>query len=67
MLTNDPYPQYWEKCKALGADYFLDKSTEYEKVTRILKRWTREFSLNLLLRTVEAVLIIVTLISMQWR
>jgi DNA-binding NarL/FixJ family response regulator len=27
MLTNHPYPQYREKCQALGADYFFDKVT----------------------------------------
>ena len=32
MLTNYPYPQYREKCKALGADYFFDKVTEIEKI-----------------------------------
>ncbi|MHB8090225.1 MAG: hypothetical protein ACYDH8_01250 [Syntrophales bacterium] len=32
MLTNYPYPQYWEKCQALGADYFFDKVTEIEKI-----------------------------------
>jgi DNA-binding NarL/FixJ family response regulator len=32
MLTNYPYPQYREKCQALGAEYFFDKVTEIEKV-----------------------------------
>jgi hypothetical protein len=32
MLTNYPYPQYREKCQALGADYFFDKVTEIEKI-----------------------------------
>jgi DNA-binding NarL/FixJ family response regulator len=32
MLTNYPYPQYREKCRALGADYFFDKVTEIEKI-----------------------------------
>jgi len=36
MLTNYPYPQYRRKCKALGADFFFDKSTEFEKVTEVL-------------------------------
>ncbi len=38
MFTNYPYPQYRKKCKALGADYFLDKSSEFEKMTRILRK-----------------------------
>jgi len=32
MLTNYPYPQYREKCRVLGADYFFDKVTEIEKI-----------------------------------
>jgi DNA-binding NarL/FixJ family response regulator len=32
MLTNYPYPQYREKCRALNADYFFDKVTEIEKI-----------------------------------
>ena len=37
MLTNYPYPQYRKKCMDLGADFFFDKSTEFEKVTEVLK------------------------------
>lgn len=32
MLTNYPYPQYREKCMALGADFFFDKVTDIEKL-----------------------------------
>jgi DNA-binding NarL/FixJ family response regulator len=38
MLTNYPYPQYRDKCRALGADYFFDKVTEIEKVYETFKR-----------------------------
>ncbi len=38
MLTNYPYPQYREKCHALGADYFFDKVTEIEKVYDTFKQ-----------------------------
>jgi DNA-binding NarL/FixJ family response regulator len=38
MLTNYPYPQYREKCQALGADYFFDKVTEIEKLCDTFKR-----------------------------
>jgi len=38
VLTNYPYPQYREKCKALGAEYFFDKSTEFEKVPEVLEQ-----------------------------
>jgi len=36
MLTNYPYPQYRKKCEELGADYFIDKVTEIEKIPDIL-------------------------------
>jgi DNA-binding NarL/FixJ family response regulator len=38
MLTNYPYPQYREKCQALGADYFFDKVTEIEKMYDTFKQ-----------------------------
>jgi len=38
MLTNYPYPQYREKCRTLGADYFFDKVTEIEKVLDTFKQ-----------------------------
>ena len=38
MLTNYPYPQYQKKCMDLGADFFFDKSSEFEKVTEVLKK-----------------------------
>ncbi len=37
MLTNYSDPQYREICANLGADHFLDKSTEFEKIPTILK------------------------------
>ena len=37
MLTNYPFPQYREKCMKAGADFFLDKSTEFQKIGEILK------------------------------
>ena len=38
MLTNHSYPQYREKCQALGADYFFDKVTEIEKLYDTFKQ-----------------------------
>lgn len=38
MLTNYPYPQYRKKCMEAGADFFFEKSTEFEKVTEVLKK-----------------------------
>ena len=37
ILTNSPYPQYRKKCMEEGASFFLDKSTEFEKVSEILR------------------------------
>ena len=38
VLTNYPYPQYREECLDAGADYFLYKATEFNKVGEILGR-----------------------------
>lgn len=35
MLTNYPYDQYREKCLSLGADSFLSKSDDFEKIPGI--------------------------------
>ena len=38
MLTNYSYPEYREKCRALGADYFFDKVIEIQKVNDTFKQ-----------------------------
>lgn len=38
VLTNYPYPQYRRKCIDAGADFFFDKSTEFDKVIEVLKQ-----------------------------
>jgi CheY-like chemotaxis protein len=38
MLTNYPFEQYRRECTEAGADYFLNKSTEFEKINAILAR-----------------------------
>ena len=38
ILTNYPYPQYRRTCMAAGADYFFDKSSEFQKVVEVLKQ-----------------------------
>jgi DNA-binding NarL/FixJ family response regulator len=43
ILTNHPYPQYREKCMALGADYFLDKTRDFDKLTEIFKSLLERF------------------------
>jgi DNA-binding NarL/FixJ family response regulator len=42
MLTNYPYPQYRQASMAAGADFFFDKSTEFERVTDVLRELMRE-------------------------
>ena len=37
ILTNYPYPQYKKECTEAGADYFLNKSTEFNKIAKVLK------------------------------
>jgi len=36
ICTNYPYPQYREECLTAGADFFLDKTTEFSKIPAIL-------------------------------
>jgi DNA-binding NarL/FixJ family response regulator len=38
MLTNFATDQYRARCRQLGADYFFDKSSEFEKITEALHR-----------------------------
>ena len=44
VLTNYPYPQYRRKCIDAGADFFFDKSTEFEKITEVLMRFSQNKS-----------------------
>ena len=36
VCTNYPYQQYRKECLAAGANYFLDKSMEFDKIPMIL-------------------------------
>jgi len=38
ILTNYPYPQYKKKYLEAGADYFFDKSTEFEKLVDLIRQ-----------------------------
>ena len=38
VLTNFPNPQYQRACLSLGARHFLDKTTEFNQITRLLVR-----------------------------
>ncbi len=44
VLTNYPYPQYRKKCLDMGAEYFLDKVTEIDKIPGIFKNMTAKAS-----------------------
>ena len=44
ICTNYPYPQYREECFAAGANYFLDKSAEFERIPEILRELTNKAS-----------------------
>jgi DNA-binding NarL/FixJ family response regulator len=42
IFTNYPYPQYREKCKTLGADYFFDKVKDVEKLYKTFVRLMKD-------------------------
>jgi DNA-binding NarL/FixJ family response regulator len=42
ICTNFPYQQYREECIAAGANFFLDKSAEFEKIPGILRELSEE-------------------------
>jgi len=38
ILTNYPYPEYRQKCLQAGADFFLDKSAEFDQIPALVER-----------------------------
>ena len=36
ILTNYSFPQYRSRCLAMGADYFLNKSEDFEKTSLVI-------------------------------
>jgi DNA-binding NarL/FixJ family response regulator len=42
MLTNYPYPQYEHRCIDAGADFFFDKSREFELAVQAIERLASE-------------------------
>ena len=42
VCTNYGYPQYRRRCRELGANYFLEKATEFEKIPRVLRKIMKE-------------------------
>jgi DNA-binding NarL/FixJ family response regulator len=41
ILTNYPYPGYQQKCLQAGADFFLDKSTEFDQIPKLFEQFKR--------------------------
>ncbi len=41
VLTNYPYPAYRQRCLQAGADFFLDKSTEFDQIPGLFERLER--------------------------
>ena len=41
ILTNYPYPAYRQKCLQVGADFFLDKSTEFDQIPALFEQFKR--------------------------
>ncbi len=46
MLTNYPNSQYKEICMELGADYFLDKSTDFEQIIKLMHSMHSKMSIS---------------------
>ncbi len=44
IFTNYPYPQYRKRCMDVGADFFFDKSTEFDKLIDTVKYLTHDCS-----------------------
>lgn len=42
ILTNYPYPGYRQKCLDAGADFFLDKSTEFDQIPKLFERFKQD-------------------------
>lgn len=42
MFTNYPYPQYRIKCLKAGADFFFDKSVDFEQLVHVLNTLVQE-------------------------
>ena len=38
IFTNYPYPEYRQRCYDLGADYFYDKSTEFNQMVETVRK-----------------------------
>lgn len=43
IVTNSASPPYWKKCREAGADFFLDKSTEFSNLKEIIRGLLGQF------------------------
>jgi len=46
ILTNYPYSEYRQKCLQAGADFFLDKSAEFEQISVLLEQLKQDEGAN---------------------
>lgn len=44
VLAAFPYPQHRQKCLEAGAEYFLDKATEFDQIAKVLEGLVGEAS-----------------------
>ena len=42
ILTNYPYSGYRQKCLQAGADFFLDKSTEFDQIPKLFEQYEQD-------------------------
>ncbi|MCX6253831.1 MAG: response regulator transcription factor [Bacteroidia bacterium] len=42
ILTNYPYPQYKKRCFEAGADYFLSKTEDFEKINILINNMLQD-------------------------
>jgi DNA-binding NarL/FixJ family response regulator len=42
VLTNYPNPVFRQKCLQAGADFFLDKSTEFDQIPELFERFKQD-------------------------
>ncbi len=43
MFSNETYNKYRERCLAMGADFYFNKATEFEMVSKTITSWAQEF------------------------
>ncbi len=51
MFTNYPYPQYRDKCLKTGADFFFDKSADFDQLIQVLNTLVQETHKTMLIIT----------------